>query len=203
RRDSPDRRLGGGALVPRLLATADEDASLMALAGQQDRVSRPGTADGMGDPLPAILDPCVLLALGPADLLGSGGNFVEDGHRVLFPRILVGEDRVIAQSRGDLPHPGPLLAIAVTGAAEDGDQLPAGDGPQLTKHLLQALRRMGVIDDDAKRRAEVAPRHPAADAALPLQPLTDLVERQPDGNTRGSRSQRVRGVPAAAQLQPQ
>src|SRR6202011_2932697 len=128
-RQSADGCFGGGTLVPRLFPTTDEDASLMPLAGQQDRVARPGTANRMGDPLATVLDPGVLVALGPPDLLGPGCDLAEDGHRVLFPRILVGEDRVVAQPSRDLTHPRPFLAITVAGATEDSDQLPSVDGP--------------------------------------------------------------------------
>src|ERR1700694_1227568 len=129
-RESADGCLGCGSLVPRLFATADEDASLVPLAGQQNRVARAGTANRVSNSLATILDPGVVIALGPADFLRPGGDLAEDGHRILFPRILVREDRIVAEPGGDLPHPGPFLAIAVTGAAEDGDQLAPGDRPR-------------------------------------------------------------------------
>src|SRR5258708_978750 len=182
----PDARRGRGAFAPRLLASADEDAPLVPLARQQDGVTRTGATDRMRDPLPAILDPRVLLTLGPADLLGPRGNLAEDGHGVLFTRVFIGENGIVTQAGGDLPHPGPLLAIAVTRAAEDGDQLPSRDRAQLTKDFLETLRRMRVIDDHADRLAEVDPLHPDADAAINLQSLTDLVEFQPACLTRGA-----------------
>src|ERR1700674_4069050 len=146
-RGSADGCCGCGWLVPRLFPATDEDASLVSLAGQQDGVARPGTANRMRNPLAAVLDPGVVVALGPTDLLGPGGDLAEDGHRVLLPGIFVREHRVIAQTGRDLSHPWPFLAITVTGAAEDGDQLSAGDRSQLAKDLLEALRRVSVIDD--------------------------------------------------------
>src|SRR5438132_1804933 len=146
---SADRRLGRGSFVPGLLATADEDASFVPLAGQQDGIPGAGAADGMRDPLPPVLDAGILLALGPSDLFRTRRNVAEDGHGVLFARVFVGENGVVAQAGGDLAHPGPLLAVAVTGATEDRDQLPTRDGPQLAQDLLEALRRMRVIDDHA------------------------------------------------------
>src|SRR5260370_703834 len=151
RGESADRRLGGGSFVPWLFAAADEDASLVTLARQEDRVSRASAADGMGDPLPAVLDPRVLLALRPSDLLSPGCDLAEDGHGVLFSWILIGEDGIVAQASRDLAHPWPLLAIAVTGAAEDGDQYAPRDGPQLPKDLLETLRRVRRIDDHGEQ----------------------------------------------------
>src|ERR1700686_266067 len=202
-RESADGCFGCGSLVPRLFPATDEDASLMSLAGQQDRVPWAGPANRMSDPLATVLDPGVLVALGPPDLLGPGRDLAEDGHRVLFARIFIRENGVIAQPGGDLSHPGPFLAIAVTGAAEDGDQLAPGDRPQLAKDLLEALRRVSVIDDHAERLAEIDPLHPAADAAIAIQPLADLVECQPHGDASGRRGQRVGGVPPTTQLQAQ
>src|ERR1700674_3762092 len=202
-RESADGCFGCGSLVPRLFPATDEDASLVSLAGQQDGVARPGTANRMGNPLATILDPGVLVALGPPALLGAGGNLAEDGHRVLFARIFVRENGVIAQPSGNLSHPWPFLAITITGAAEDGDQLSAGDRSQLAEDLLEALRRVGIVDDHAERLAEVDPLYPTADAAIAFQPLTDFVECQPHGDTCGRGRERAGGVPATAQLPPQ
>src|SRR5438132_4126271 len=203
RRDSADRRLSSGSFVPSLLAAANENASLVPFAGQQDGVSRSGAADSMGDALAPVLDARIVLALSPANFFRPRRNFAEDGHGILFARVFVGENRVIAQAGGDLAHPGPLLAITIAGAAEDRDQLPPGDRPQLAEDLLEALRRVRVIEDHAERLAEVDALHPSADAAVTLEPRADLVERQPDRDTRGCRGQGVRRVPAAAQLQVQ
>src|SRR6267143_563835 len=74
RGETADGRLGGGSFVPRLLAAADQDASLVPLAGEQDGVARFGLSNGMGDPLSPILDARVLLALRPSDLLGPSGD---------------------------------------------------------------------------------------------------------------------------------
>src|ERR1700730_2945913 len=203
RGESPDGSLGGGSLVPWLFPATDQDASLVSLAGQQDGVAWSSFAYRVGDPLATILDPGVLIALGPADLFGAGRDLAEDGHRVLFPRIFIRENGVIARPGGNLSHPGPFLAITVAGAAEDGDQLASGDRPQLTENFLEALRRVSVIDDHAERLTEVDPLPPATYAAVTLQPLTDFVECQPNCNSRRRRGQRVGGVPAAAQLQAQ
>src|ERR1700730_8664790 len=177
-RESADGCFGCGSLVPRRFPATDEDASLVSLAGQQERIPGAGPANRMSAPLATILDPRVLVALGPADLLGAGRDLAEDGHRVLFARIFVRENGVVAQPGGNLSHPWPFLAIAVTGAAEDGDQLAPGDRSQLAEDLLEALRRVGIVDDHAERLAEIDPLHPAADAAIALQPLADFGECQ-------------------------
>ena len=62
---------------------------------------------------------------------------------------------------------------------------------------------MRIVDDHAERLAKVDTLHPATDPRVTIQPMTDLVERQPDGDTGGRRGQRIGRVPAAAQLQIQ
>src|SRR2546423_10449603 len=84
RRESRDRGFGRGSFVPGLFASADEDASLVPLTRQQDRVPRTGAADGMRDPLPPVLDAGILRALGPTDLFRTRRNVAQDGHGVLF-----------------------------------------------------------------------------------------------------------------------
>ena len=174
----------------------------MALAGKQDRVARRSAPDGVNDALAAVFDACIVLPLGPADLFRAGRDLAEDRHGVLFPRVFIGEDGIVAEASRDLSHPWALLPVAIPGAAEDGDQLPPGNWAQLTKDLLQTLWRMGVIDDHRKRLTEINPLHATADSAVAFQPLADLVDCQTDGDARGGRGQRVGGIPAAAQLQP-
>src|SRR5260370_37262225 len=93
----------------------------------------------MGDPLPAVLDPRVVLALRPADLLSPGCDLAEDGHGVLFPWILIGEDGIVAQASRYLAHPWPLLAIAFTGAAEDCAHHAPRAWPQHPKDFIDSL----------------------------------------------------------------
>src|SRR5881296_3844231 len=127
---SADRTFGGGTLIPGLFASPDQDAALVAFAGEQDRVARAGPPDRVGNPLTPILDPGILLALSPSDLFGSRRDLIQNGHRLFLARIFVSEDRVITEAGGNLSHPGSLLAIPVACTAEDGDQLPLRDGPQ-------------------------------------------------------------------------
>src|SRR5438105_15866514 len=161
-----DGRLSGCPFVPRLLPAPDKDAALVPLAGKQDGVARAGSTDRVSNALTTIDDPFVIRPLRPAHFLGTGGDLAEDGHGILLPRVFIGEDGVVAEAGGDLPHPGSLLAIAVTGAPEDGDQPPLRDRPQLTKDLLETLRRVRVIDDHGERLTEVDSLHPAADPAV-------------------------------------
>src|SRR5690349_12557426 len=104
----------------------------------------------MGDALPAIFNPGVVLPFPPTNFLGTGRNLVDDSHGVFFAGIFIGEDGIVAKTRGNLAHPWPLLAVAVSSAAEDSDQLSTRDRPQLAQHLFQALRRVRVIDDDTE-----------------------------------------------------
>src|ERR1700737_4079427 len=88
-RESADGCFGCGSLVPRLFPATDEDASLVSLAGQQDSVPWAGPANRMGNPLATVLDPGVVVPLGPSDLLAPGRDLAEEGHRVPLPGILV------------------------------------------------------------------------------------------------------------------
>src|SRR6266700_2744822 len=165
-----DRRLGRGSFVPGLLATADEDASFVPFAGQQDGIPGAGAADRMRDPLPPVLDAGILLALSPADLFRTRRNVAEDGHGVLFAWVFVGKNGVVAQAGRDLAHPGPLLAVAVTGATEDRDQLPTRDGPQLAQDLLER-KSDGNTGRDRRQRVGGVP------TAAQLQPQSQGPER--------------------------
>src|SRR5438552_116063 len=198
-----DRAFRRGAFIPGLFASPDQNAAFVPLAGQEDGVARAGPPDGVRNSLTPVLDPRILLAFSPSDLFGSGRDLIQNGHRVFLAWVFVREDGIVAEARGDLAHPGSLLAIPITGAAEDGDQLPLRDRPQLAKHLLETLRRVRVVDDHVKGLAEVDPLHPAAHPAEAFQPVPDLVEGQPDGDPGGRGRQCVGGIPSATQLQPQ
>src|SRR5438132_11943655 len=190
-RQAPDCRLGHSAFVPGLLAPADQDAPFVALAGKQDGIAGTSATDSLRDALAPVFDAGVVFPFLPADFIGTGGDLAQDGHRVFFARIFVGEDRVVAQPSGDLAHPGTLFAIAVAGAPEDGDQLALRDRPEFPQDLLEALRRVGVIDDHGERLAKVDPLHAPADAAEPLETVANLIKRQAHRHPRRSRRQRI------------
>src|SRR3989442_9808927 len=176
--EAADRSFRGGTLIPGLFAPADQNASFVAFSRQQDGVARASAPDRMRNPLTAILDPGILLALFPTNLFGSRRDRIQNGHWFFLARIFVGEDGIVAEAGGDLAHPRPLLAIPVTRAAADRDRLPLRDARQLAKHLLEALRRVRVIDDHVKRLAEVNALHPAAHPPEAFHPVPDLVEGQ-------------------------
>src|SRR5438128_2842963 len=116
---SADRSLRGGALIPGLFASPDQNAAFVPFSRQQDRVARAGAPDRVRNPLTPILDPGILLALSPSNLFGSRRDLIQNGHRLFLAWILVGEDGIVAEAGGNLPHPGSLLAVPVTGTAED------------------------------------------------------------------------------------
>src|SRR5207237_6491287 len=80
------------------------DLAFVSFSRQQDRVARPGAADGVRDPLPAVLDPGVVVTFLPANLLRTGGDLAENPHRVLLARILRSEERRVGKERGSRAH---------------------------------------------------------------------------------------------------
>ena len=136
---------------------------LVALAGQQDRVARLCQADGMGDRGSSVVDdPQVFVVLG-AGSTGAVRDLSVDLLGVFATGILVGHDHEIRQLRGDTAHLRPFQEVPLTRRAEQYDQPPRSDRAEDAQHLLDGIRRVGVVDDHAERLAEIdsfhAPSH--------------------------------------------
>ena len=94
----------------------------MALAGQQDRIARPGSTDGRGDGLGAVGHDEQVMAAPLAGRLGALRDGLEDGQAVLAAGILVGHHDQPATLAGHAAHDGPLGGVPFAGRAEDGDE---------------------------------------------------------------------------------
>src|SRR6476646_6299605 len=81
-----------GELVPGASAVGALDRALVALAGEQHRVARPGGVEGRGDRRTAVRDGQEVLPAPTAGRLGAPGDLVEDRLAVLAARILVRDD---------------------------------------------------------------------------------------------------------------
>ena len=170
-RSRPGERLDGGrALVPGPRAVRPDDRALVALAGQQDDVARPGPLEGGLDGRAAVGDEQQVVAAPAAGGLGPAGDGVEDRLAVLATRILVGDDDQPAALPGDPAHQRSLGRVALAGRPEDRDQ-PAAPrrrhrGEQV-EDGRQRGRAVGEVDDDAERLAE---RRPAPSGRAPAGP---------------------------------
>ena len=150
---------------------ADDLASLMALAGDDEHVARAQLCDAgaiaaarsrdFGDLRPA---PGVLRAR--QDCGADRGG-------LLAARIVVGDDDEIGAARGDFAHQRPLALVAVAAAAEDDDQPALGQRTQRREDLFQRVGLVGVIDED--RRAVAG-----ADEFEPPRRALQIVERRED-----------------------
>src|ERR1700739_758077 len=92
----------------------------MALARQQDDVSRARFADREGDRFAAIGFNAVL----HAGLLQTAQSIVDDPPRIFTARIIGGEHNKIASSSGCLAHQRTLGAVPIAAASEHGDYAP-------------------------------------------------------------------------------
>src|ERR1700712_2718274 len=81
----------------------------VALAGEQNDVSRPRGADGELDGGAAVGFDDAARAGG----LDAGEGLVEDGRGILRARVVAGEDDEIAALAGSAAHPGALGAVAI------------------------------------------------------------------------------------------
>ena len=77
-------------------------------------------------------------------------DFGNDGFRVFRAGVIRRDDRDIGQFGADAAHDGALGLIAVAAAAKDGDDAVRLHGPRRFQSLLQAVRRMGIVDDDGE-----------------------------------------------------
>src|SRR5690606_28159453 len=87
---------------------------LMSLARYHQDVTLLQVADGLLDGHATTVD---------LDSLRDGGqNLRPDVDRHLAARTVVGDDQNVRQSRGNLPHQGPLARVSIPASAEDNEQ---------------------------------------------------------------------------------
>ena len=88
-------------------------------------------------------------AVGDLDGIGSRSeNRASDFRRLFVSRIVVRHVNPICQAGCYPPHQRPLAGIAVTAAAEQGNQSPWNMRAQCRKDGRKRVRRVGVVDND-------------------------------------------------------
>ena len=113
----------------------------------------------------------------------AGGDVGDDRGRVLAARVVGCDDGDVGQAPHDRAHQRPLAAIAVAAASEDADQAPGGDLARRPQHVLEPVRRVGVVDEHREGLAGV-----------------DRLE--PPGHARDGREARAHGVVRHARAPP-
>src|SRR2546430_11057987 len=110
--------------------------------------------DGIRDLTVTGVQTCALPILATiAGVADAVDDVADDRAGILAARIIAGDDHAIGQPRGHTAHFRPLAAITVAAAAEHAYELAGThDGrTQRGQHLIQRVRRVGVVDDDQRR----------------------------------------------------
>ena len=92
---------------------------------------------------PAIFHDNVILFFHP------GKNLFDNRARLFKTRVIRCNDDKIRQPLSNFPHHGPLAGIPVATAPKDADQPSFGEAARCFERALQAIRLMGVIQNDA------------------------------------------------------
>ena len=194
--------LGGDhAVVEGDLAAAGELlALLVALAGDQDGVARPGHGQGGPDGGPPVdLDQEPARPGAAGDALG---HLVDDRLRVLGAGVVGGDHGHVGQPPGDLAHQRPLGPVAVAAAAEDHDHPAAGDRPGRPEQVVEGVGGVGVVDQHGERLAGVDPLEAAGHPVQGLEPGHGGAQVDAGGVGRGQGAQGVGHVEEPGQPQP-
>ena len=101
--------------------------------------------------------------------------------------------------RGDPSHQRSLLTVPVAAGSEDDDQLPGAELARGPEHVVERVRRVGVVDDDAERLPCLHGLEPAGNAGDRLEPAPHSIGVDPEGPCGGDRAGRVLAIEAAAQ----
>ena len=117
-------------IAERQYKVADKLPGLMALARDQQRISRLQTSDRDADRLRAV-------ANFPGALRRTE-NSRSDRRWILAARIVVGNDDAVGMLGRDRAHQGTLAGIAVATGAEHHDELALGVRPQRLQRLASA-----------------------------------------------------------------
>ena len=187
---------GDGAVVEVEHLVADGLGAFVTLAGDQHDVAGSRRTKGDLYGLPAIwFDHNAATVVG-GDPLQSG---IDDRQRVLGAWVVGGDDDVIGQPRGHGTHQRPLLAIAITAAAEHhvhgriaGHRTCRADG------LLQPVGRVGVVDDHGERLTGHHGFEPARHCRRRAQPARDRRRGDAEPMAGRGRGQAVHHVERAA-----
>src|SRR6266571_8496222 len=105
---------------------------------------------GCGNSLRPVQDTEEILSLTFPYRLGPTSNVLQDSFRVLFTRIIIRNHAKIRQLGDDTSHKRAFLDIASARSAKDGHQPACSKRAQRGQDFLQAIGRVGKIDDHAK-----------------------------------------------------
>src|SRR3954469_7073892 len=143
------RLAGDGDVVERDLAPGLELLPLLvALAGDDHDVARLGDRHRTLDRGPAVdLD------------VDAGAAALEDRRddrvRVLAARVVGGDDHDVGVVAGHRAHERALRTVAVGAGAEGDDDAAGRQRPRGAQHVVERVRRVGVVDEDRERLALV------------------------------------------------
>lgn len=121
----------------------------MAFTGNDDDVIGLGQFDSAVNGVAAVDDDFMVLAR-LQTFFDAGFDFFYDGFRIFRTGIIGRDDRDIGQFGPDASHDGTLSLIAVAAAAKDGKDAVRFHSPRRFQGFLQAVRRMGIVDDDGE-----------------------------------------------------
>lgn len=121
----------------------------MAFTGNDDDIIGLGQFDSAVNGVAAVDDDFMVLAR-LQTFFDAGFDFFYDGFRIFRTGIIGRDDRDIGQFGPDAAHDGTLGLIAVAAAAKDGKDAVRFHSPRRFQGFLQAVRRMGIVDDDGE-----------------------------------------------------
>src|ERR1700730_6662390 len=140
--DLPERRPGYGSVVEGEDLGTDDLVCLVALAGDDEHVARPGPGEGAADcGLP--VGNCLMPVHGQTARY-AGHDLGDDGLRPLAPRVVGRDPHAIAEPRADGAHERSLAATPIPAAAEDHPQA-ASRSHELARGLERALEGIGCV----------------------------------------------------------
>jgi len=87
--------------------------------------------------------------------LQTDDNVADDFQRIFQARIVVGENREVAQAARDFAHDRALGTVFAAAAAEERNDAPLGlSSRAVSNKILQSVVRVRVIHNDKERLAE-------------------------------------------------
>src|SRR4051812_2846601 len=191
------RLAGDGDVVERDLAPPLELlALLVALAGDDDDVARLRDAHG-------ALDRGAAVELDVDARAAALEDLGDDRARVLVARVVRGDDHDVGVVARDCAHERPLRAVAVAAGAEDDDHAAGGERARGAQHVVERVRRVGVVDEHGERLALVDRLEAARNAHGMRQRLGDRRVVDPERADGGDGAEDVQDVETPRQRRVQ